>query len=425
MVIESLKVSNFRSIDEANLTLTPFTIIVGANAAGKSNLISVFRFIQDIINLGVEDAIELQGGTSFLANVRSPKGSPISIYFTISMSKVERWARRTITSKIGMVIEKIECGFSIVPNKRGNGFYIGNDSVSLYYVTQDLGDENKRESLIEERRLRVEYLKRSKNASYQMSLNGDLTEEIQKEIEDDIASKVFLQFANKDKKELLLSRIDFLLPPVISINRFIRVFDFDPRELKRSSPIAATKVLSENGSNIALVLHEILRKKETKEKFEALIKQYMPQIREITVESNYDKSLSYKVSEEYSNKSFHPLFLSDGTVSIIAIIIALYFDEKSNIIILEEPERNIHPKLLPVIIKSAEEVSAKKQVLITTHNPELLRHSEIDDIRFVFRNKNGNTDVSKPADDDVVKLFMKNDLGIDDLFVNDLLRNEQ
>lgn len=424
MVIESLNVSNFRSIDKASLSFTPFTIIVGANAAGKSNLISIFRFIQDIINLGIEDAIELQGGTSFLANVRFSKGSPICIDFTISMSKRERWARGFSTSKLGMVIEKIECGFSIVPNKRGNGFYIGNDSISLYYVAQSI-DENKRVSSFEGKKFCVEYAKKSEKSSYQMNISGELTQDIKKELVDDIASKVFLQFANKAKKELLLNRIEFLLPPVVSINKFIRVFDFDPKELKRSSPIAATKVLSENGSNIALVLHEILRKKDTKERFEALIKQYMPQIKKITVESNYDKSLSYKVNEKYSNKSFHPLFLSDGTVSIIAIIIALYFDEKSSIIILEEPERNIHPKLLPIIIKSAEEVSSKKQVLITTHNPELLKHSSIDDIRFVYRNNNGNTDVSKPADDAVVKSFIKCDLGIDDLFVNDLLRNEK
>lgn len=57
-------------------------------------------------------------------------------------------------------------------------------------------------------------------------------------------------------------------------------------------------------------------------------------------------------------------FISDGTVSIIAIILALYFELDSEIIILEEPERNIHPKLLKNLLSSAEDVSSEKQVII-------------------------------------------------------------
>ena len=42
----------------------------------------------------------------------------------------------------------------------------------------------------------------------------------------------------------------------------------------------------------------------------------------------------------------------------------------------------------------------------------------------MYRNKEGDTEISKPADDNAVKMFVENDLGLDELFVNDLLRNE-
>ena len=103
------------------------------------------------------------------------------------------------------------------------------------------------------------------------------------------------------------------------------------------------------------------------------------------------------------------------------MILALYFEERSNIIILEEPERNIHPKLLANLISAAEDVSKEKQIIITTHNPEFLKHANINDIRLVDRDIDGKTKINAPADNLIVKEFLKNDLGIDDLFLQGLL----
>ena len=108
-------------------------------------------------------------------------------------------------------------------------------------------------------------------------------------------------------------------------------------------------------------------------------------------------------------------------MSIIALIIALYFEEKSKIIILEEPERNIHPKLLKILLESAEDVSKEKQIIITTHNPEFLKHAKPDDVRLVSRDNDGNTIVTEPANSVAVRAFMENDLGLDDLFLQDKL----
>ena len=169
------------------------------------------------------------------------------------------------------------------------------------------------------------------------------------------------------------------------------------------------------------MLRGILNTKEKRKKLTTLLNEFLPFVESITVENNLDKSVSYKLQEKYSNKSFHANFLSDGTVSVLAIIIALYFEAESNVIILEEPERNIHPKLLPDFLASAEDVSTEKQVIITTHNPELLKHSSISNVRLVTRDKTGFSIVSSPKDSETVQRFIKNDLGLDDLFIQDLL----
>ena len=185
--------------------------------------------------------------------------------------------------------------------------------------------------------------------------------------------------------------------------------------------MASVKMLNEDGSNIASILQTILRNKEKSKKLTTLLQQFLPFVESLSVENNPDKSFSYKIRERYNGKPFYANFLSDGTVSILALILALYFEERSNIIILEEPERNIHPKLLASLISSAEDVSKEKQIIITTHNPEMLKHAEIANVRLVSRTTSGRTIVSAPEGSTVVQAFLKNDLGLDDLFLQGLL----
>ena len=47
-MIKSLRLTNFKNFADETLRLGPFTVIVGANASGKSNLRDAFRFLHGI-----------------------------------------------------------------------------------------------------------------------------------------------------------------------------------------------------------------------------------------------------------------------------------------------------------------------------------------------------------------------------------------
>lgn len=49
MYIKNMSIKNFKSIEEAEIEFNPLTMIVGANASGKSNIINVFRFNINLI----------------------------------------------------------------------------------------------------------------------------------------------------------------------------------------------------------------------------------------------------------------------------------------------------------------------------------------------------------------------------------------
>lgn len=426
MLIEHIHVRNFKSIKEATLNLEPLTVIVGANAAGKSNIINVFRFISNIITVGIDNAIALQGGMPYLTNACLKKGTPIEISFTVNLSS-EGWVRHSDIKHIGFEIERIHYHFIIQPNLRGNGYHIYRDTLQFDFKCMKVNASAKKEDRYTDMSESLTFLfdrktpESSVKVSFSFSDNSSFDNDTKEKIKQDTSAFFFCKLANENKKELMLYRMALLLPPFFSEDSLIRIFDFDPRVLKASSSMVSIRRLNEDGSNLALVLRGILNTKEKRKKLTTLLNEFLPFVESITVENNLDKSVSYKLQEKYSNKSFHANFLSDGTVSVLAIIIALYFEAESNVIILEEPERNIHPKLLPDFLASAEDVSTEKQVIITTHNPELLKHSSISNVRLVTRDKTGFSIVSSPKDSETVQRFIKNDLGLDDLFIQDLL----
>lgn len=426
MLIEHIHVRNFKSIKEATLNLEPLTVIVGANAAGKSNIINVFRFISNIITVGIDNAIALQGGIPYLTNACLKKGTPIEISFTVNLSS-EGWVRHSDIKHIGFEIERIHYHFIIQPNLRGNGYHIYRDTLQFDFKCMKVNASAKKEDRYTDMSESLTFLfdrktpESSVKVSFSFSDNSSFDNDTKEKIKQDTSAFFFCKLANENKKELMLYRMALLLPPFFSEDSLIRIFDFDPRVLKASSSMVSIRRLNEDGSNLALVLRGILNTKEKRKKLTTLLNEFLPFVESITVEKNLDKSVSYKLQEKYSNKSFHANFLSDGTVSVLAIIIALYFEAESNVIILEEPERNIHPKLLPDFLASAEDVSTEKQVIITTHNPELLKHSSISNVRLVTRDKTGFSIVSSPKDSETVQRFIKNDLGLDDLFIQDLL----
>lgn len=67
MFVSSLKVRNWRNFRSSQIDLSQRTFVLGANAAGKSNLLDVFRFLRDVCSAqggGLQSALQLRGGFS-------------------------------------------------------------------------------------------------------------------------------------------------------------------------------------------------------------------------------------------------------------------------------------------------------------------------------------------------------------------------
>ena len=71
--------------------------------------------------------------------------------------------------------------------------------------------------------------------------------------------------------------------------------------------------------------------------------------------------------------------LSDGTRRIVWLVLNI-LTTNSNIILIEEPELGIHPLQLNKLMEFIKKESKNKQIIITTHSPEVLNVLEPDEL---------------------------------------------
>jgi predicted ATPase len=64
VALENLTIKGFKSVRDVSLRLTPLNILIGSNGAGKSNLISVFRFLNQVIEEHLQLFVQTSGGAA-------------------------------------------------------------------------------------------------------------------------------------------------------------------------------------------------------------------------------------------------------------------------------------------------------------------------------------------------------------------------
>lgn len=411
MKIKRIKAENFKSYKKVDIELNNLNFIIGGNASGKSNYVNILKFFNDIIYYGLDDAILLQGGIKYLFNSNSRKNSSILLYLELNLEKEENDMLRVLHSENQLYLPNtLKYTLKIKPNEKGEGYKINNEKIEINF---ELLEKNKEDYI----------LKDSYNLIVNKDNNGKIADNFNSKNHnnDEFMTLNFIKHFIK-RGDVLLTSFFSAFGIFYKYDSKIKIYNFDVNLLKSPSSIVGRSELEENGSNLVNIIQQLLKNKTKKEKLNKLIKVILPFIDDIKVENNVNKSVFFKVKESYNKKEFPSYMLSDGTVNILAIIIALYFQDNNDIIVMEEPERNIHPKLLSILVSILSDVSEKKQIFITTHNPFIVKEANLEDIFLVSRDSGGISEISKPINDKRIKTFLEHDLGIEDLFVDGILK---
>ncbi len=409
MRIESIAISNFKSFKYVKVqNLGQLNVLIGSNASGKTNFIQAFRFLRDIAKHGLINAVSLQGGPEYLRNTHLPLSEPcgIRVVYNPCLSLCRTIGHRPFHLRC----IRADYAFSFqFPN--GDDLRILSDRLELKFEMAEHTNGDGVQTVLGDGLLSSE----GGHIHFELTLPPDSPVKAQD------VMPAFLQEERLEEKSLLMEAPVFSLVHRFS-NPFARIaiYDFDPRRPRHSAPITGKADLEEDGSNLAIAIKRILENRESKRKFGNLLKDIMPFIDDIGTEK-IDKSIFFKIKDHYSGDAYLPSsFISDGTLNIIALIVALYF-EKSGLMIIEEPERSIHPHLINKVVSMMKEVAEHRQIFLTTHHPDMVRLADIDNIWFSSRDPNGFSTICRPLDQEATRILLKNELGIEDLFAQNLL----
>ncbi|MFA5765693.1 MAG: AAA family ATPase [Bacilli bacterium] len=420
MKIAKIKVRNFKSFHNQEISFHHFSILVGGNASGKSNIISLFKFISNLIKYGLDEAISALGGMDALVNTAIGNKETTLLRYEIDFHENEIITKKTEESITYLQVEQVIFELEIKSGDHHLDYEVLKDELTIKYHGYD-NTANQYGSFTLTTNKGMDSISQ---VGYQASSNP-IDEMITRSIQEDEIflndfSAYFLRIL-KSSHDVSIKSLPFIIPEFVNCNHFVKIYDFNPKDLKKPSSLTSFKSLDEHGLNLASILYHVIKRPKEEERLLDILADCLPFIEKIYLENGKDQSVSYVVQETYSNRRLHASNLSDGTVVMLTMIIALYFDEPTGVIALEEPERSLHPKLLKKLLAMVRDVSTERQVIMTTHNPELLKHCPIEAILFAKRQKDGFTTILYPENSESVRVFLDQELGLDDLFIQDLL----
>lgn len=429
MAIKRVRIKNFRSFDDFELELGQFNVLVGANASGKSNLLHVFRFLRDIADHGLKDAISLQGGVDFLTNARIGRSRPLSV--TITADADARFVMRgeddseSEAQAPALRIREVTYHFSLKFPKNEDVEIVSDRLVLIFEFVAlargERGESPNEQNVLDKGTITVS------NVDGEPHYEWDFPEDVSFTARDFIPLNP-MKTESPAPASLLLER-HFFHQPVLNIPAGIfmgvgtAIYDFDSRQPKRATEIAGRSQLAPDGSNLALVLRRILADDKEHRRFRLLVQAILPFVEDVAVQPFTDQSLLLMLKESSAPQTLFPAtFISDGTINIIALIVALYFEDHS-VVMIEEPERNIYPHLISRVVLMLKDKAEKKQILVTTHSSEVVQHAGLENLLLISRHKDGVSRVSRPSEKEVVRSFLEHEISIGDLHKHNLLEH--
>jgi predicted ATPase len=191
------------------------------------------------------------------------------------------------------------------------------------------------------------------------------------------------------------SRVQALL----SSWRFFSGFDVSANAaIRRPVQIEPDPELLEDGSNLGAVLMWLNREHQPAwEELETHLRSTVPGFLSLNVVPRGGPGMVIGLWKEQGVPGELTLAdLSDGTLRFLCWASLLLSPKLPPLICIDEPEIGLHPRVLPVLAGLIRQASARAQILVATHSPHFLSHFQLEEIA-VMRKEDGAPRFVRPA----------------------------
>jgi predicted ATPase len=359
-MLKKLSLNQFKNFKDAELELGAFTLLVGTNASGKSNIRDAFRFLHGIsrgyslaeiigekwIEGGVLQWRGIRGGTREVT-FQGTQEFGVETLFTIAAPTGERDA----TYSIVVEANRSDIGLRVIAER----LIVGQDE-RIFDSAPEVNSFGQPDIL----RLNASFPKKELGFNISVSLLSQrpiLSQLIEFHGVLPIHSS-FLETARRTVKAL-------------SSMRFL---DLSPEAMRMPS-LPGQTILGDRGENLSSVLQAICEDPERKQTLLQWVRELTPMdAKDFEFPSDFTGKILLTLVEENGQK-ISAYSASDGTLRFLGIIAALLGPEPARFYFIEELENGIHPTRLHLLLELIERqvYSRNIQIVATTHSPQLLR----------------------------------------------------
>lgn len=372
MKLTKLYIHNYKSFYDTTIELDKMNIVVGENNSGKSNLIDVLEFVDIIKKKDLFQAVIEKGGFERLFNYNYDE-NVIFIEIELENNIFLAKSRFTVDKKVSVVS-------SIV--------YAKNRDKNIIFPIEATGIRVNQE------------LKSKTSKDYRIRKN-------------------FLNLDDEQKLFMLNIRYHDLFSFIS------RTYVFNTESIKNQSHKKSMIYLEKDGSNLGRNLLDL--KSNNPEKFEIISNSMIGIVNEIDGIDVQETFGNFLIGFTENNKQISIDTVSDGTINLLATMTAL--NQPENIVLLlafDEPERYLHLKAINYLLENFR--ASEKQILITTHSTEILKYANLDEIVFIYRDADGDTQSIRATEipdleEKMERLGYERPLTLDELIATNIIGN--
>ena len=364
-MITSIRLVNFKNFADETLRVGPFTIIVGANASGKSNVRDAFRFLHGI-GRGYTLA-EIIGGKYGPGGQREWEPIRGATNEIVRQSPSSVGGESSFSLGVELNLNGTQLRYSITVGR----FMEGDPDLN---VPDELGPFR---LLKEELRTESGTVYTTNSPGYYRggrppdSLSVKVEESSEPEFQAATDQPVLTQYVMPGRTRRILN--DQHSIDLRSVLADMRFWEPSPDRMREPSFPGAT-ILGDFGDNLPTALQEIRGNEEQTETLASWVRELTPMDVE-DFEFPLDPSGRVHITiREKNDKKVSAYSASDGTLRFLAVLTALLGKNPAGVYFFEEIDTGIHPARQWLVLELIEKQAAKRgiQVITTTHSPDML-----------------------------------------------------
>jgi predicted ATPase len=378
-MITSLRMRNFKNFKDAELKLGPLTVLIGANASGKSNIRDAFRFLHGV-GRGYTFAEIIggkygEGGAKIWEGIR---GGVREIAFDDSEAFALEVELRSEATENGSrpVLHRVEVAVdrnSSTAHLLKEELILGDLNIFSY---SDHGFRDTAPFLSTVGFAMPPEAGDSEGPTVDASILSTMEDRLR--VIDLLASLPSLPgFDPEGKIKLSLNQMKYKKEyyEIKKFNDYLKntsFLDLDPSSMREPSPRGQS--LGDRGENLSSALDAICSDSQKEQTLQSWVSHLTPmEVADFEFPADQIGRVLVTLVEADGRKTT-AYSASDGTLRFLALLAALLGPDPAKLYFIEEIENGLHPTRLSLLIELIERVAASRgiQIVATTHAPYLL-----------------------------------------------------